>query len=87
MEEVNKNRRVDNTDKKLHISDVRSNYSIGDKYELFYNSNNINNKKFEIRGIIDDSVIVTLSSKGNYKMENIEWLDYNIERGNLKKIE
>jgi hypothetical protein len=71
----------------LNISDVRSSYSIGDKYELFYNSNNPNNRKFEIRGIVDNEVVVLLSSKGNYKMENIDWMDYNIERGNLKKIE
>jgi hypothetical protein len=71
----------------LNISDVRSSYSIGDKYELFYNSNNPNNRKFEIRGIVDNEVVVLLSSKGNYKMEDIDWMDYNIERGNLKKIE
>jgi hypothetical protein len=71
----------------LNISDVRSSYSIGDKYELFYNSNNPNNRKFEIRGIVDNEIVVLLSSKGNYKMEDIDWMDYNIERGNLKKIE
>ncbi len=38
-------------------------------------------------GIIDDTVVVILSSKGNYKMEDIEWMDYNIESGRLKKIE
>lgn len=61
-------------------------YSIGDKYELFFNKNNPNNKKFEIRGIIDNEMVVILSEKGNYKMEYIFYLDYNIENGNMKKI-
>jgi len=76
-----------NENSELNISDVRSSYSIDDKYELFYNSNNPNNRKFEIRGIVDNEVVVLLSSKGNYKMVDIDWMDYNIERGNLKKIE
>lgn len=67
------------------VADASDRYSIGDKYELFYNPNNPNNKKFEIRGIIDNSVIIIKSSNGNYKLENIEWLDYNIEKGNIKK--
>ena len=81
------NTEVDNTDKKLHISDVSDSYSIGDKYELFYNSNNPNNRKFEIRGVVDDVMIIFKTEKGNYKMEHIDWFDYNIESGKLKKIE
>ena len=67
-----------------NLNDV--NYSIGDKYELFYNPNNPNNKKFEIRGIIDDEMVIFLTSKGNYKMEDILWFEFNIETGKLIKI-
>lgn len=70
---------------------MKHNYSIGDKYKAYYNSNNPNNKKFQIRGIIDDKIIddkiiVILSSKGNYSIKDIYWFDFNIERGVLKKV-
>lgn len=71
---------------KENMNTTNTVYSIGDKYELFYNTNNPNNKKFEIRAIIDNEVIVYLSDKGNYKMESIDWFDFNIENGNLKKV-
>lgn len=59
----------------------------GDKYELFYNENNPNNHKFEIRGVVDDTVVVMLTQKGNFRMEDIDWLNMNIGFGNMKKIE
>lgn len=60
---------------------------VGDKYELFYNPKNVNNHKFEIRGIIDNAVVVMLTEKGNYRMDNIYFIDYNIKEGYLKKID
>jgi len=58
MKDLTHIRRFNESEENFNISDVRSSYSIGDKYELFYNSNNPNNKKLEIRGIVDNEVVV-----------------------------
>lgn len=72
MKHLKTRNQLNEASENLNISDVSDSYSIGDKYELFYNSNNPNNRKFEIRGIIDDTMIVFKTEKGNYKMEHID---------------
>jgi hypothetical protein len=44
MEEVNKNTELDNTDKKLHISDVSDSYAIASLNLMIQRLNNIKNE-------------------------------------------
>ena len=55
-------------------------------FQKYYNENNINNiPKCEIRGIIDNEIIVLLckSKKGKqyYKCIEMQEFDYNVEAG------
>lgn len=70
----------------MNTSNTINCYSIGDKYKLFYNSNNPNNNKIEIRAIIDDVMVVVRTENGIYKMEHVDWFDFNIENGKLTKL-
>lgn len=64
---------------------------IGLKFREYYNENNINNiPVHEIRGIIDDCMIVLLSKtqKGKeiYSMIDIYQFGYFVEKGIYRKI-
>lgn len=60
--------------------------NIGDKYKLYFNEHNTNNTILELRGIIDDKMLIFKTPKGNYRMEPIEFFEFHIEKGTLTKI-
>lgn len=64
---------------------------VGEIYRKFYNENNFNNiDKIEIRGIVDDFIIVCLCTKGEklfYQSYNTSNFLYLISKDVLQKLE
>jgi hypothetical protein len=69
---------------------------IGFKFQKYYNENNINNIQYcEIRGIVDDNVLVLFCKKNKtkisdykefYSMIYIQDFNYNIDNGIFIKL-
>jgi hypothetical protein len=70
--------------KKAELNDIK----VGGKLKIFYNKGNINNNKIEIRGIVDDEIIVYktwLKRKGywDYRITDKYFMSLLIKAGNL----
>lgn len=63
--------------------DVRRILSVGAKLKIYFNPKNINNMELEVRAIVDDSYVVFVTKKGNYKMESIQYFNMLYKDGSL----
>jgi hypothetical protein len=55
---------------------------VGKSYSLFYNENNVNNRRIHVRAVVDDEQYVIRTwfrSKVNwhYEVKNIHWFECN----------
>jgi hypothetical protein len=50
---------------------------VGEYYTLYYNKGNFSNTEFQIRGIVDNEVVVILPKNGWYVTKDRVWFDMN----------
>ena len=49
--------------------------NIGDKLNIYYGPRNINNTVWEVRGVVDDDMIILRTPSDRYKVEHVSYLD------------
>ena len=76
-----------NLEKEFDYTDILDFLKVDKKYEVYYNLGNLNNKRIEVRAIIDNEVVVyRILRTNNYRMENLHYFKMLYEGGNLEKI-
>lgn len=58
-------------------------YKVGDNLIIDFGEDNPNNKKVQIRGIIDMEVVILLDKNQNYLMETIKYINLLCRFGNI----